>query len=73
MQSELSNDLLTQAKATLGEPAVQATIEEGVRRFAVTFCESARLEKPAAIDVHLGQAKIRTKSIMRNIDTSLEL
>ncbi|MEN6499090.1 MAG: hypothetical protein ABFC65_00975 [Rectinema sp.] len=73
MQSELSNDLLTQAKATLGEPAIQATIEEGVRRFAATFCESARLGKPAAIDVHLGQAKNPDKIDNAQLETSLEL
>lgn len=55
MQSELSNDLLTHAKATLAEPAVRTAIEDGVRRFAGTFCESARLGKPALIEVQLGQ------------------
>jgi hypothetical protein len=57
MQRELSNDLLIHAQATLGEPAVRAAIEEGVRRFAETFCESARLGKPVVVEVRLGQAK----------------
>jgi len=56
MQSELSNDLLTHARATLAEPAVRTAIEDGVRRFAATFCESARLGTPAFIEVRLGHA-----------------
>jgi hypothetical protein len=56
MQSELSNDLLTHARATLAEPAVRTAIEDGVRRFAATFCESARLGTPALIEVQLGHA-----------------
>ncbi|SLM18491.1 exported hypothetical protein [uncultured spirochete] len=55
MQDELSNDLLVRAKATLEEPAVRAVIEDGVRRFAGTFCESAHLGKPALIEVQLGR------------------
>jgi hypothetical protein len=56
MQSELSNDLLAHARATLAEPAVRTAIEDGVRRFAATFCESARLGTPALIEVQLGHA-----------------
>jgi hypothetical protein len=56
MQSELSNDLLTHARATLAEPAVRTAIEDGVRRFAGVFCQSARLGTPALIEVQLGHA-----------------
>jgi hypothetical protein len=56
MQSELSNDLLTHARATLAEPAVRTAIEDGVRRFAAVFCQSARLGTPALIEVQLGHA-----------------
>jgi hypothetical protein len=55
MEHELSSDLLAHAEATLGTPAVEAVIGEGVRRFASAFCESARLGKPAAVEVHLGK------------------
>jgi len=55
MQSELSNDLLAHARATLAEPAVRTAIEDGVRRFAATFCETARLGKPTTVEVQLGQ------------------
>ena len=56
MQSELSNDLLTHARATLAEPAVRTAIEDGVRRFAGVFCQSARLGTPALTEVQLGHA-----------------
>jgi hypothetical protein len=54
MQSELSNDLMVHAKASLVEPQVLQSIEDGVRRFALVFCESAHIGKPAAIDIHVG-------------------
>lgn len=53
MQSELSNDLMVHAKASLDEPQVLQSIEDGVRRFALVFCESAHIGKPAAIDIQL--------------------
>jgi len=54
MQSELSDDLLARAKATLAEPEVRAAIEEGLKNFAATFCESARLGKPVRVEIQLG-------------------
>ncbi len=53
MQSELSNDLMVHAKASLDEPQVLQSIEDGVRRFALVFCESAHIGKPVAIDIQL--------------------
>jgi len=55
MQAALSNDLLIQARASLKEPEVRATIEEGLRRFGRTFCESAHLGEPQNIQVRLGE------------------
>jgi hypothetical protein len=57
MQSALSNDLMARAKATLEEPSVQTAIEDGVKNFARTFCESAHLGEPALIEVQLGEIK----------------
>ncbi|HRC83009.1 MAG TPA: hypothetical protein PKW00_04570 [Rectinema sp.] len=56
MQAELSNDFLVRARATLTEPAVRATIEDGLKGFAIAFCESAHLGKPTSIEIHLGES-----------------
>jgi hypothetical protein len=53
MNAELSNDMLARAKATLSEPEVRSSIEEGLRKFAEGFCESARLGKPRAIEIKM--------------------
>lgn len=59
MQSELSNDLMVHAKASLNEPQVLQSIQDGVRRFALAFCESAHIGKPAAIDIQLASRLTR--------------
>ena len=56
MQAELSDDFLDRARATLAEPAVRATIEDGLESFAIAFCESAHLGKPTSIEIHLGES-----------------
>jgi len=53
MQSELSHDMLVRAKSTLSEPEVRSTIEEGLRKFAEGFCESARLGKPRVVEIEM--------------------
>lgn len=53
MNAELSHDMLVRAQATLSEPEVRSSIEEGLRKFAEGFCESARLGKPRAIEIEM--------------------
>jgi len=53
MQSELSDDLLARAKATLQTPEVRKAIEDGLQKCAVGFCQAARLGVPAAVHVEM--------------------
>ncbi len=53
MRSELSDDLLARAKATLSDPRVRSSIEDGLRKCAISFCQAARLGAPSAVRVEM--------------------
>jgi len=53
MQSELSDDLLSRARATLQTLEVRNAIEAGLRKFSVSFCQAARLGTPATIQIEI--------------------
>ncbi len=53
MQSELSDDLLARAKMTLQTPEVRTTIEDGLRKCAVHFCQATRLGIPSEVRIEM--------------------
>ncbi len=53
MQSELSDDLLARARATLQTAEVRKAIEEGLQKFAVGFCQATNLGIPSEVQIEM--------------------